>query len=195
MSNMKYVSIDDVSKLFHLPMKQAARSLGTCSAVVKRCCRQNGILRWPYRKLRSVLNRVGALPAAVVMLANQNGNAAIANICEFAPSGELSQSLSIPVVGETVTATYCPTQNLEQPSIASLTPVRFASARIAHWIPPPCKPQMCLRLQPGKEAMMHLAADFQQFGMQIQRLQVPLPIPTPQQQEMLINQLYLSMCM
>eukprot|EP00698_Gefionella_okellyi_P025168 TRINITY_DN9109_c0_g1_i1.p1 TRINITY_DN9109_c0_g1~~TRINITY_DN9109_c0_g1_i1.p1 ORF type:complete len:217 (-),score=24.48 TRINITY_DN9109_c0_g1_i1:132-782(-) len=75
MSTAKHLNIDEVSKTFHLPIKEAAQMFGVCSAVIKRCCRENGVSRWPFRKLRSVQRKLGALPEAVVKLTNHNGTA------------------------------------------------------------------------------------------------------------------------
>ncbi|XP_072961843.1 uncharacterized protein [Typha angustifolia] len=44
------LSFDEISKLFSLPIAEAASILGVCTSVLKRICRENGIVRWPYRK-------------------------------------------------------------------------------------------------------------------------------------------------
>ncbi|OAY84643.1 Protein RKD5 [Ananas comosus] len=44
------LSLDEISKLFSLPIAEAASILGVCTSVLKRICRDNGIARWPYRK-------------------------------------------------------------------------------------------------------------------------------------------------
>ncbi|KAF3622750.1 putative general transcription factor 3C polypeptide 5-like isoform X1 [Capsicum annuum] len=46
----KSVSFDEVSKLFNLPLSDAAQSLGVCASVLKKICYENGLVRWPYRK-------------------------------------------------------------------------------------------------------------------------------------------------
>ncbi|PHT72946.1 hypothetical protein T459_23731 [Capsicum annuum] len=49
----KSVSFDEVSKLFNLPLSDAAQSLGVCASVLKKICYENGLVRWPYRKVIS----------------------------------------------------------------------------------------------------------------------------------------------
>ncbi|KAL2483451.1 uncharacterized protein Fot_44895 [Forsythia ovata] len=46
-------SYDTVSKLFSLPLSDAADSLGVCPSVLKKLCYENGLVRWPYRKFLS----------------------------------------------------------------------------------------------------------------------------------------------
>ncbi|XP_029116781.1 uncharacterized protein [Elaeis guineensis] len=43
-------SLEEISKYFSLPIAEAASILGVCTRVLKRICRENGIVRWPYRK-------------------------------------------------------------------------------------------------------------------------------------------------
>eukprot|EP00798_Chlamydomonas_sp_ICE-L_P005878 gene5878-30733_t len=47
-----------IAKLFHLPIDDACKKLGTCSTKLKKICRQKGLSRWPYRKVRSIQNRL-----------------------------------------------------------------------------------------------------------------------------------------
>ncbi|XP_010241340.1 PREDICTED: uncharacterized protein LOC104585973 isoform X2 [Nelumbo nucifera] len=47
------LTFDEVSKLFSLPIAEAANILGVCSSVLKKICRDNGLIRWPYRKFLS----------------------------------------------------------------------------------------------------------------------------------------------
>ncbi|XP_073110451.1 uncharacterized protein [Elaeis guineensis] len=44
------LSFEEISKYFSLPIAEAASSLGVCTSALKRICRENGIIRWPYRK-------------------------------------------------------------------------------------------------------------------------------------------------
>ena len=48
------VSIDELSQYLHLPEKAVAKELGICLTSLKKLCRQHGITRWPYRKLKSL---------------------------------------------------------------------------------------------------------------------------------------------
>lgn len=49
-SSSKKLSLEEISKYFSLPIAEAASKLGVCTSVLKRICRDNGIVRWPYRK-------------------------------------------------------------------------------------------------------------------------------------------------
>uniref|UniRef100_A0A453EL95 RWP-RK domain-containing protein n=1 Tax=Aegilops tauschii subsp. strangulata TaxID=200361 RepID=A0A453EL95_AEGTS len=48
------LSYEEISKLFSLPIAEAASILGVCTSVLKRICRTHGIVRWPYRKVKSL---------------------------------------------------------------------------------------------------------------------------------------------
>jgi hypothetical protein len=50
------ISFEALSKFFHMPLVQTAKDFGVCATVLKKRCRELGIKRWPYRKVRS-LNR------------------------------------------------------------------------------------------------------------------------------------------
>ena len=41
----------DLSPYFQLPEKVVAKELGICLTSLKKLCRQQGINRWPYRKV------------------------------------------------------------------------------------------------------------------------------------------------
>ncbi|XP_028552733.1 protein RKD4-like [Dendrobium catenatum] len=45
------LTINDITKFFSLPIAEAASILGVSDSVLKRICRENGIVRWPYRKV------------------------------------------------------------------------------------------------------------------------------------------------
>ncbi len=51
------LTLDDVSKFFHMPINEVSDKLGVCATVLKKICRRNGISRWPHRKIKS-LDRV-----------------------------------------------------------------------------------------------------------------------------------------
>eukprot|EP00268_Persea_americana_P047987 TRINITY_DN5034_c0_g1_i3.p1 TRINITY_DN5034_c0_g1~~TRINITY_DN5034_c0_g1_i3.p1 ORF type:complete len:233 (-),score=57.64 TRINITY_DN5034_c0_g1_i3:330-1028(-) len=44
------LSFNEVAKLFSMPIAEAANILGVCTSVLKKICRDNGLIRWPYRK-------------------------------------------------------------------------------------------------------------------------------------------------
>jgi hypothetical protein len=53
--NVIKLSMQELSKYFKMPEKPVAKHLGICLTSLKKICRANGISRWPYRKVRSVL--------------------------------------------------------------------------------------------------------------------------------------------
>jgi hypothetical protein len=50
--NAAELSMQELSKFFSMPEKAVAKELGICLTSLKKICRQNGINRWPYRKVR-----------------------------------------------------------------------------------------------------------------------------------------------
>jgi hypothetical protein len=54
MPTHRIVSIDELSQYLHLPVKAAAKELCICLTSFKKLCRQHGITRWPYSKLKSI---------------------------------------------------------------------------------------------------------------------------------------------
>ncbi|KAL5990045.1 hypothetical protein ACLOJK_010942 [Asimina triloba] len=47
------LTMNEISKFFYLPIADAASNLGVGTSALKRMCRDNGLLRWPYRKIQS----------------------------------------------------------------------------------------------------------------------------------------------
>jgi len=45
---------DEISMHLHLPLAEAAKNMGMCTALLKRVCREHGITRWPHRQIRSI---------------------------------------------------------------------------------------------------------------------------------------------
>lgn len=45
------MSLEHLSRYFHLPINDVAKELGVCATVLKKICRRNGIPRWPHRKV------------------------------------------------------------------------------------------------------------------------------------------------
>jgi len=48
------ITEEELSRYFHLPSEEACKRLGVGLTVLKRQCRKYGILRWPYRKIKSL---------------------------------------------------------------------------------------------------------------------------------------------
>jgi len=47
-------TIHDLKTVFHLPINDAAKKLGLCVTVLKQKCREFGVLRWPFRKVKKI---------------------------------------------------------------------------------------------------------------------------------------------
>lgn len=67
-------SFDDVSKLFSLPLSEAADILGVSAAVLKKICTDNGLERWPHRKYLA-----GKSIEEIMKAASRDKNKALAN--------------------------------------------------------------------------------------------------------------------
>jgi len=48
------VKLEELSQYFNLPEKAVAQKMGICLTSLKKVCRENGIMRWPFRKLKSL---------------------------------------------------------------------------------------------------------------------------------------------
>ncbi|KAI5011653.1 protein RKD5-like [Hordeum vulgare subsp. vulgare] len=48
------ITLNDISQYFHLPIREASRSLKIGLSILKKKCREYGIPRWPHRKLKSL---------------------------------------------------------------------------------------------------------------------------------------------
>lgn len=57
----KSLTLEELSANFHLPINDVARKLGLCVTVLKQRCREHGITRWPYRKVKKLDNIIHAL--------------------------------------------------------------------------------------------------------------------------------------
>mmetsp|Transcript_52471 Transcript_52471/g.113866 ORF Transcript_52471/g.113866 Transcript_52471/m.113866 type:complete len:239 (+) Transcript_52471:92-808(+) len=63
---MRPVTFEDLSRLFHYPERAVARELGVCLTSLKKICRQHGIARWPYRKLRCLERKIDKVSLQLV---------------------------------------------------------------------------------------------------------------------------------
>ncbi|GJP77751.1 hypothetical protein CLOP_g40010 [Closterium sp. NIES-67] len=112
------ISYVEVEKHFNLPILEAAARLGVCNATLKRVCRENGVPRWPYRKLMAgktmdEIKRDAALlslQGAGTSTSSSNNQSPVSSIADAVPSapsvalgfgqgtGNDSSSLSPPVL-------------------------------------------------------------------------------------------------
>lgn len=51
MPTQRAIEMEELSQYFKMPEKAVAKHLGICLTSLKKICRQNGIHRWPYRKV------------------------------------------------------------------------------------------------------------------------------------------------
>jgi hypothetical protein len=51
MPAQRTIGLEELQQYFGLPEKEVAKRLGICLTSLKKVCRSNGILRWPYRKV------------------------------------------------------------------------------------------------------------------------------------------------
>mmetsp|Transcript_28815 Transcript_28815/g.66582 ORF Transcript_28815/g.66582 Transcript_28815/m.66582 type:complete len:292 (-) Transcript_28815:47-922(-) len=92
MPTHRVVKLDELSQYFHLPEKAVAKQLGVCLTSLKKICRQNGITRWPYRKLKSLDKKINKLESA---LTTSNGSSDIRDRWELL----LQEKKNLPFVG------------------------------------------------------------------------------------------------
>ncbi|KAJ8527121.1 hypothetical protein K7X08_029598 [Anisodus acutangulus] len=50
--------LKDFAGYLHLPIETAAKKLNICPTVMKKVCRRDGLLRWPYRKIKSIKRKI-----------------------------------------------------------------------------------------------------------------------------------------
>lgn len=47
-------TFEELREHFHRPINEVSQELGICATLLKKVCRQNGIRRWPHRKIKSL---------------------------------------------------------------------------------------------------------------------------------------------
>ena len=52
------IQVEELSQYFNMPEKAVAKKLGICLTSLKKICRQNGITRWPYRKVGDLVAKL-----------------------------------------------------------------------------------------------------------------------------------------
>mmetsp|Transcript_11542 Transcript_11542/g.19691 ORF Transcript_11542/g.19691 Transcript_11542/m.19691 type:complete len:438 (+) Transcript_11542:222-1535(+) len=85
----KIITVEDLSDNFHLPINDVARKLGLCVTVLKQRCRENGITRWPYRKVRKLDNCNNALDTNGSPAATSNSRDS--ETCSDRPKSEMKE--------------------------------------------------------------------------------------------------------
>ncbi|KAH7463605.1 hypothetical protein PRIC1_006690 [Phytophthora ramorum] len=68
--NVKDLTLNELRPHFNKPMAVVAKELGVCITLMKKICRRNGLLRWPHRRIRSLVNRITSLQ---VLMGNAAG--------------------------------------------------------------------------------------------------------------------------
>ncbi|OWZ05307.1 putative extracellular protein [Phytophthora megakarya] len=59
--NVKDLTLNELRPHFNKPMTVVAKELGVCITLMKKICRRNGLVRWPHRRIRSLVNRITSL--------------------------------------------------------------------------------------------------------------------------------------
>jgi len=65
MVGQRPIELQELSKYFNMPEKAVAKSLGICLTSLKKICRQHGVTRWPYRKIKSLDKKLRKLEVAM----------------------------------------------------------------------------------------------------------------------------------
>lgn len=63
--NVKELTLNELRPHFNKPMAVVAKELGVCITLMKKICRRNGLVRWPHRRIRSLVNRITSLQVLV----------------------------------------------------------------------------------------------------------------------------------
>mmetsp|Transcript_19058 Transcript_19058/g.36713 ORF Transcript_19058/g.36713 Transcript_19058/m.36713 type:complete len:418 (+) Transcript_19058:477-1730(+) len=92
----KSVTFDDLSGNFHLPINEVARKLGLCVTVLKQRCREYGIKRWPYRKVRKLDNLICTLESP---LATGKPPAVASSLMVVTTPARASEADTVPMEG------------------------------------------------------------------------------------------------
>jgi hypothetical protein len=53
MPAQRKIGLEELQQCFGLPEKEVSKRLGICLTSLKKVCRGNGIVRWPYRKVQN----------------------------------------------------------------------------------------------------------------------------------------------
>lgn len=72
--NVKEFTLNELRPYFNKPMTVVAKELGVCITLMKKICRKNGLVRWPHRRIRSIINKITTLEALAGNPININRN-------------------------------------------------------------------------------------------------------------------------
>ncbi|XP_010453763.1 PREDICTED: uncharacterized protein LOC104735633 [Camelina sativa] len=67
----KKMTVKDFSEHFHLPIEAAANEMKVCPTVMKKICREGGLMRWPHRKIKSRLTKIETLKKILLSTAKE----------------------------------------------------------------------------------------------------------------------------
>eukprot|EP00698_Gefionella_okellyi_P024029 TRINITY_DN836_c5_g1_i1.p1 TRINITY_DN836_c5_g1~~TRINITY_DN836_c5_g1_i1.p1 ORF type:complete len:333 (+),score=65.66 TRINITY_DN836_c5_g1_i1:53-1000(+) len=82
-----HLSLAQIARYINIPIPEAAKNLNVCVSILKRLCRDYGMRRWPFRKIRSVQEKMAVFRRTSI----------------DSPSGKLAQSIaSLRLLRETV---------------------------------------------------------------------------------------------
>lgn len=58
------LTLENLKQYYHLPIKEAAKQIGSCVSAIKHACRKQGLSRWPYRIISSINENMERLKQA-----------------------------------------------------------------------------------------------------------------------------------
>eukprot|EP00286_Rhodomonas_abbreviata_P015194 CAMPEP_0181319588 /NCGR_PEP_ID=MMETSP1101-20121128/17658_1 /TAXON_ID=46948 /ORGANISM="Rhodomonas abbreviata, Strain Caron Lab Isolate" /LENGTH=529 /DNA_ID=CAMNT_0023427211 /DNA_START=138 /DNA_END=1730 /DNA_ORIENTATION=- len=87
MAPPRSIDMHGLSQFFNMPEKAVAKELGICLTSLKKICRNNGVHRWPYRKVKSMDKKLRKLEGSA---AGSDGASILENL---EMEGDLSASI------------------------------------------------------------------------------------------------------
>mmetsp|Transcript_53097 Transcript_53097/g.108243 ORF Transcript_53097/g.108243 Transcript_53097/m.108243 type:complete len:373 (-) Transcript_53097:898-2016(-) len=112
MPPQRAIEMEELSQYFKMPEKAVAKHLGICLTSLKKICRQNGIHRWPYRKIKSLDKKLRKLENAMVsakddpsMVHAVSGYSVQSDCSEFVDAASSGASSPTPSASEASVAT------------------------------------------------------------------------------------------